>query len=234
MHPDDHTHVEPCRYGRGSNLMALLGTLLVDGDERRERIGHFAAAVARHPVRFATGLSVRRWSERGFVLLTMQSHDNSITVSPGRTARLTSRPGPGVPSPRSIPQAREVTRRVAAKIGGRAQGSWTELADIPVTAHILGGAVIGEDAEHGVVDGWQRVFGASGLHVLDGAAVSANLGVNPSLTITAQAERAMSYWPNAGGPDPRPPLGSPYAAVRPVRPLAPTVPAGASGALRTG
>jgi cholesterol oxidase len=231
IHPDEHTHVEPCRYGRGSNLMALLGTVLVSGDSRSQRLGRFASAVARHPVRFASGLSVRRWSERGFVLLTMQSHDNSITVSPGRTGRLTSRPGPGVPSPRSIPQAHEVTRRVAAKIGGRPQGSWTELADIPVTAHILGGAVIGVDATHGVVDPWQRVFGAPGLHVLDGAAVSANLGVNPSLTITAQAERAMSFWPNLGSPDPRPAVGQPYRLVPAVPPRTPAVPAGAPAAL---
>lgn len=231
IHPDEHTHVEPCRYGRGSNLMALLGTVLVGGDDRAQRLARFAAAVARHPVRFASGLSVRRWSERGFVLLTMQSHDNSITVSPGRGGRLTSRPGPGVPSPRSIPQAHEVTRRVAEKIGGRPRGSWTEIADIPVTAHILGGAVIGPDAARGVLDPWQRVFGAPGLHVLDGAAVSANLGVNPSLTITAQAERAMSFWPNAGTEDPRPPLGAAYRPVPGVAPRLPAVPAGAPGEL---
>jgi cholesterol oxidase len=79
----------------------------------------------------------------------------------------------------------------------------------PLTAHFLGGATIGATADDGVVDGWQRVFGHPGLHVVDGSAVTANLGVNPSLTITAQAERAMSFWPNKGEPDPRPELGTP-------------------------
>ena len=87
-----------------------------------------------------------------------------------------------------------------------------------MTAHILGGAPIGATAETGVIDAYHRVFGHPGLHVVDGAAVTANLGVNPSLTITAQAERAVSMWPNRGEPDPRPPLGEPYVRVDPVRP----------------
>ena len=85
-----------------------------------------------------------------------------------------------------------------------------------MTAHFLGGAPIGRDAEHGVIDAWHRVFGHPGLHVVDGAAVSANLGANPSLTITAQAERAMAFWPNRGDPDPRPPLGTAYETLPPV------------------
>jgi cholesterol oxidase len=78
--------------------------------------------------------------------------------------------------------------------------------------------VIGASAEEGVVDAYHRVFGHPGLHVVDGAAVSANLGVNPALTITAQAERAMSFWPNKGEPDPRPPLGTPYRRIEPIAP----------------
>jgi len=101
-----------------------------------------------------------------------------------------------------------------------------------VTAHILGGAVIGATPDDGVVDPWHRVYGHPGLHVVDGAAVSANLGVNPSLTITAQAERAMSFWPNKGDEDHRPPLGSSYVRLAPVPPDNPAVPADAPGALR--
>jgi cholesterol oxidase len=104
--------------------------------------------------------------------------------------------------------------------------------DVPLTAHFLGGCAIGDSPATGVVDAYQRLYGYDGLHVVDGAAVSANLGVNPSLTITAQAERAMALWPNKGGPDPRPPLGSPYALVAPVAPLHPAVPDSAPGALR--
>ncbi|CAO5234068.1 hypothetical protein FAGKG844_190078 [Frankia sp. AgKG'84/4] len=101
-----------------------------------------------------------------------------------------------------------------------------------MTAHILGGAPIGTEPITGVLDPWQRVYGYEGLHVADGAAVSANLGANPSLTITAQAERAMAYWPNRGEPDPRLPLGAPYRRVEPCPPARPAVPAGAVGTYR--
>jgi cholesterol oxidase len=83
-----------------------------------------------------------------------------------------------------------------------------------------------------VIDGYQRVYGHPGLHIADGSAISANLGVNPSLTITAQAERAMAFWPNRGEPDSRPALGTAYAPVAPVTPAHPVVPDSAPGALR--
>ena len=85
---------------------------------------------------------------------------------------------------------------------------------MPLTAHFIGGCAIGDSPETGVVDPYQRVYGHPGLHVVDGSAISANLGVNPSLTITAQAERAMAFWPNKGEADPRPALGTTYAADR--------------------
>ncbi len=99
-------------------------------------------------------------------------------------------------------------------------------------AHFIGGCVIGDSADSGVIDGYHRVFGHEGLHIVDGSAVSANLGVNPALTITAQAERAMSMWPNRGQADPRPGPGEPYRLVAPVPPDNPAVPAGAPAALR--
>ena len=111
-------------------------------------------------------------------------------------------------------------------------GQIGDLIDAPMTAHFVGGACIGADPEHGVIDAYHRVFGHEGLHIVDGAAVSANLGVNPSLTITAQAERAMSFWPNKGDTDPRPPLGEEYVALAPVAPRRPVVPENAPGALR--
>ena len=101
-----------------------------------------------------------------------------------------------------------------------------------MTAHFLGGAVIGDSVETGVIDPYHRIYGHPGLHVVDGAAVSANLGVNPSLTIIAQAERAMALWPNKGDCDERPLLGAPYVRLAPVAPRAPIVPADAPAALR--
>ena len=117
-------------------------------------------------------------------------------------------------------------------MGGMPGGAVGDAFNKPLTAHFIGGCAIGESADTGVIDGYQRVFGHPGLHVADGSAVTANLGVNPSLTITAQAERAMSFWPNKGDFDPRPPLGSPYRRLEPVAPRAPVVPETAPGALR--
>jgi cholesterol oxidase len=168
----------------------------------------------------------------------MQSLDNSLVVSrrtgPFGTSWLTSRQGHGEPNPTWIPEGNEATRRVAAAVGGFPGGAVTEIFDIPLTAHILGGAVIGDGPDAGVVDPYQRVYGHPGLHVVDGAAVSANLGVNPSLTIAAQAERAMSFWPNRGEPDPRPGLGEGYRRIEAVPPTRPAVPASAPAAYRIG
>jgi cholesterol oxidase len=101
-----------------------------------------------------------------------------------------------------------------------------------MTAHFMGGAVIGDSPDAGVIDPYHRVYGHAGLHVVDGAAISANLGVNPSLTISAQAERAISLWPNKGELDPRPELGQPYRRITPVPPKAPIVPDEAPAAYR--
>jgi cholesterol oxidase len=101
-----------------------------------------------------------------------------------------------------------------------------------LTAHFIGGCTIGESPESGVIDPYHRVWGYPRLHIVDGSAISANLGVNPSLTITAQAERAMALWPNRGDIDPRPPMGAPYRRVEPIPPGRPIVPASAPGALR--
>jgi len=233
FHPDPHTHIEPVRYGRGANAMGLMQTALVDGGPRRAL--RLLGTIARKPVTYLPMLSVRGWSERTVIALVMQSLDNSLTTRYRRGlfgGGLRSRPGHGEPSPTWIPAGNEATRKLAAQIDGIAGGSVTEAFDIPLTAHILGGAPIGASADDGVIDAYHRVFGHPGLHVVDGAAVTANLGVNPSLTIAAQAERAVSMWPNRGEPDPRPPLGEPYERVPVVPPASPTVPADAPAALR--
>ncbi|BBH64115.1 cholesterol oxidase [Actinoplanes sp. OR16] len=232
FHPDADTHIEPVRYGPGSNAMGLLSTLLVDGGGRVPRPLKFLWQALRHPVVLAHSLSVRRWSERTIIALVMQSVDNSLTVRRTRRGRLTTSPGHGSPNPTWIPVGHEAVRRLADRIGGFPGGTVGDIFDIPLTAHILGGATIGASASDGVVDAYHRVFGYPGLHVIDGSAVPANLGVNPSLTITALAERAVALWPNQGSPDSRPPLGGDYVRLAPVPPRSPVVPAHAPGALR--
>jgi cholesterol oxidase len=229
--PDEHTHIEPCRYSPGSNAMGLLGTVMVDGGGRIPRPMRALAQIARHPITFARSLSVRGWSERSVIALVMQSLDNSLTVSRTKRGRLTSRQGHGAPNPTYLPVANQVARTIAGKIDGDPMGSWGELVDLPMTAHFIGGAVIGDSPASGVIDPYQRLYGHPGLHVVDGSALSANLGVNPSLTITAQAERAMAFWPNNGEPDSRPALGESYRRLDPVPPRRPAVPAGAPAAL---
>jgi cholesterol oxidase len=236
FHPDDNTHVENVRYGKGSNSMGLLGSLLVDGGGRRPRWARWLGQAARRPDQVARTLWVRHWSERTVIGLVMQSLDNSLTVSARRRplggVGLTSRQGHGQPNPTWIPAANVALRRLAARLSERtglkayAGSSLGEIADIPMTAHFLGGAVIGDGPGTGVVDAYHRVWGYPGLHVVDGSAVSANLGVNPSLTITAQAERAMSLWPNRGDADPRPAQDEVYAVLAPVRARRPAVPLG--------
>ena len=237
IHPDEHTHIEPVRYGTGSNAMGLLSTLMTDGGGPVPRWVKWIGQAASHPGQLASLYGgMNHWSERAVIGLTMQTLDNSITVYPKRTrlgrVKLTSRPGHGTPSPTWIPVANETMRRIAARIGGFPLNSAGEMADIPMTAHFLGGCVIGDSPESGVIDPYQRLYGYPGLHVVDGAAISANLGVNPALTITAQAERAMALWPNQGESDPRPPLGAGYRRVSPVAPRRPAVPSSAPAALR--
>jgi len=228
FHPDARTHIEPVRYGKGSNLMGFLQSLLVDGGPRRPL--RWLGTMLRQPLTTAQMIVVRRWSERTIIALVMQSLDNSLaTVWQRRTLR--ARHGHGEPNPTWIPAGNQAVRLLADEIGGIPGGSVPEAFNVPMTAHILGGAAIGASPQTGVVDAYHRVFGHDGLHVVDGAAVTANLGVNPSLTITAQAERAFSFWPNKGEVDPRPPLGSAYLRVEPVNPVRPAVPEGAPAAL---
>jgi cholesterol oxidase len=232
FHPDAQTHIEPVRYGPGSNAMGLLSTLLVDGGGRLPRPVKFLAQMLRHPYVLLRSLSVRRWSERTIIALVMQTTDNSLTVRRTKRGRLTTGPGHGAPNPAWIPVGHEAVRRIADRIGGFAGGTLGDVFDIPMTAHILGGATIGDSERTGVVDAYHRVYGYSGLHVIDGSAVPANLGVNPSLTITALAERATALWPNKDDPDRRPPLGREYVRLDPIAPRSPAVPAHAPAALR--
>ncbi len=237
FYPDPDTHIEPVRYGHGSNVMSLLQTVLTDGDGSVPRWRTWLREMWKQRRNVRHFYDPWHWSERTVIALVMQSLDNSLTTSLRRSRltgrrRMTSGQGYGAPNPTWIPAGNEAARRMAALIGGTPGGSIGEPFNKPLTAHFIGGCAIGESPATGVVDAYQRVYGHPGLHISDGSAISANLGVNPSLTITAQAERAMAFWPNKDEQDPRPPLGASYTRVAPVPPRDPAVPAHASAALR--
>jgi cholesterol oxidase len=240
IHPTSDTHIESVRYGKGSNAMGLLQTLMTDGagpqgtDVPRWR--QLLDQAREDPKKMLRLLNPRHWSERTMIALVMQHLDNSITTYTKRTKlgfrRMVSKQGHGEPNPTWIPVGNEVTRRLAKKIDGVAGGTWGELFNIPLTAHFLGGAAIGDGPEHGVIDPYHRVYNYPTLSVVDGAAISANLGVNPSLSITAQAERAAALWPNKDQEDLRPGQREAYKRLAPIPPEHPVVPDHALGALR--
>ncbi|MDP4804407.1 MAG: GMC family oxidoreductase [Candidatus Nanopelagicales bacterium] len=235
-YPDPNTHVEPVRYGKGSNSMGLLQSVLTVPRVGIPRWRTWAGELVKQKDTTLRLLDVRRWSERSVISLVMQPVDNSLTLTGTRGRfgrwRMTTNQSESTPAPTYMPVAQDVVKRIAERIGGVAGSSVFENIDAALTAHFVGGCVIGESAEHGVIDPYQRVFGYPRMHVLDGSAITANLGVNPSLTITAQAERAVALWPNKGKPDLRPAQGEVYVQVRPTQPESPLVPSAAPGALR--
>jgi cholesterol oxidase len=236
FHPDEHTHVEPVRYGKGSNAMSLLQTVLTDGSTDTPRWRVWLRELWREKRNLFKLYDLRHWSERTIIALVMQTHDNSISTftKRGITGRrkLTSRQGHGAPNPSFIAPAHEAVQHMARHMGGTAGGTIGEPFNVPMTAHFMGGCAIGDSPGHGVIDPYHRLYGHEGLHVVDGSAISANLGVNPSLTITAQAERAMAMWPNRGETDTRPAVGEAYRVVEPIQPKSPIVPDDAPAALR--
>ncbi|WP_328749780.1 GMC family oxidoreductase [Streptomyces sp. NBC_00285] len=236
IHPDENTHVEPVRYGKGSNSMGGLSILQVPYAEGSSRVLAWLRNAARHPLLVARSLSNRRWSEKTIIGLVMQSLDNSLTtyLKPDGVGKglLTARQGHGAPNPKQIKAAAQSASAIAADINGFAGSNVGELMGTPLTAHFLGGCPIGSSRDSGVIDPYHRLYGHPGISVVDGAAVSANLGVNPSLTITAQAERAMAFWPNKGEEDQRPAQGEAYVRLGAVEPKSPAVPADAFGALK--
>ena len=202
IYPDPDTHIETVSYGKAGDSMGMLYTLLVGDGTRVTRPLKLLAQIVRHPLRFAKLLWPKGWSRRTIILLVMQTLDNAIALRPKRLpsgkVMLQTEQDPEKPNPTFIPVANEAAEWLAERTGGIAQSSVTEaLFNVPTTAHILGGAVIGHGPEDGVVDSRQRVFGYENLLICDGSAVPANVGVNPSLTITALAEHAMSEVPPA-------------------------------------
>jgi cholesterol oxidase len=196
IYPDERTHIEPVRYPRGSDLMGLLGTAMVDDKPGLPRWLRWVGAVLAHPWQALRGLFPFGFATHSTILLVMQTVDNHMRlVWSGR--RMKSFRPPDQPKPPAyIPLANEVGRRLAAKMDGVARNAINEaVLNVPTTAHILGGCAMANDATAGVVDAHCEAFGHPGLYVVDGSVVPANLGVNPSLTITALAEHAMAAIP---------------------------------------
>ena len=211
IYPDPDTHIEVVTYGRGGDAMSRLFTTMTGEGTRLTRP---AALDRRRCCATRCGrprlLWPRKWSRRTVILLVMQTTDTAMRLVPkrrlfGRGVRLQTEQDPERPNPTFLPAAEKATLWFADRIGGIPQSGITESTlNIPTTAHILGGAVIGPDPERGVVDADNRAYGYENLLVCDGAAIPANPGVNPSLTITAVAEHAMGAVPPKDGAGIRP------------------------------
>jgi cholesterol oxidase len=203
LYTDADTHIEVVTYGRGGDSQSLLFNMMVQAGERGTRPLHFVASALRNPRDALKASQIRDWSRRTIILLVMQTVDSSMRLKvkrrlPGGNVALTTEQDPNNPNPAFVPVAYDAARWFARRLNGTPQAGSTEgILAIPSTAHILGGAVIGSSAATGVVDHRNRVFGYENLLVCDGAAIPANVGANPSLTITALAERAMAPIPAA-------------------------------------
>jgi cholesterol oxidase len=201
IYPDPDTHIEVVTYGRDADAMSSLFTALTGAGTRVTRPLRWIAALLRHPMQTVRLLWPFKWSRRTVILLVMQSLDTAMRLRAtprrlGRGVRLQTEQDPERPSPTYIPAAEKAARWFAERTGGIPQSGLIESSlNIPTTAHILGGAVVGADRSRGVVDAECRAFGYENLLVCDGSAVPANPGVNPSLTITALAEHAMEHVP---------------------------------------
>jgi cholesterol oxidase len=222
IYPDPDTHIEVVTYGKGGDAMSGTFTAMTGAGTKLTRPLKWIAAMLRHPLQALRGLIPFKWSQRTVILLVMQTVDAAMHLRPRRKlfgggVRLQTEQDPNRPNPTFIPAAAQVTRWFAKRTGGAAQSALTEsIRNTPTTAHILGGAVVGPDPSRGVGDGANRAYGYENLLVCDGAAIPANPGVNPSLTITAKAEHAMSLIPPKAGSQPR---HLPEAA-RPANPVA--------------
>lgn len=202
LHTDDHSHLEPVRYPAGSGFFRALSLPHAPGATVTRRLWNAAGAVLKSPWRTFRSMTVPDWAKRTMILLYMRSEEGTLKLRLGRGLRtglrqgLSTELGEGPPPKAWLPEATELGERVSRHLNGYSQSLLTEtLFGVPTTAHILGGACMGDSASTGVIDARHRVFGYEGLYVIDGSAVSANPGVNPSLTITALAERAMSLIP---------------------------------------
>jgi cholesterol oxidase len=228
--PDEQTSIEPVYWGVGNDLFAFLVTYHQHG-EQKHPTAEWVKELVEHPTKVLSFDDARDWAERTTIMLCSQTSDTSIELywhDDTLRSKHSSGPAPSV----HIPIVEEFVDKVAAKMNSGEGALPFEVINRTASAHFTGGIPIGDSSDAGAVDPYQRLFGQPGLHVIDGSVMPANTGVNPSLTITALAERAMSLWPNKGESDPRPPLGSGYERIDPVMPHRPVVPAGAPAELR--
>ncbi len=198
VHPDDHTHMEIVRFPKGSDFNSLLSVYLTGEGTRLTRPLKFLGNMFRHPIDFFRAMWPFGWAEKSNILLVMQTLESYIHLKPrGRkNIRLSSEMDKDNTIPTYIPLANEVAKKLADKMDGIPQSSLNEvLLNVPVTAHILGGASIGANPDEGVIDRENKLFGYDNFYVCDGSMIPANLGVNPSLTVTAMSEYAMSHIP---------------------------------------
>ncbi|MGJ5133496.1 GMC oxidoreductase [Bradyrhizobium oligotrophicum] len=201
VHVNHDTHIEFINYGRNADFIGGLYTVLVGNGNLATRPLKWVGSILTHPVQWLRTLLPLGWSRRAVMLLVMQALDNAITLRArkrwfGRGYRLATAQNLDKPNPTYIASGNQAAQWLAKHTGGIAQSNLLEaLGNIPTTAHLLGGAVIGADAASGVIDRQLRVFGYQNMLVCDGAAMPANPGVNPSLTIIALAEHAMAQIP---------------------------------------
>ena len=209
LHTDEHSHIEPVRYGEGSGFFSLLSLPHAPGNNVLVRLGGTVRGFFRQPRLWMRAYAAKDFAKQSQILLYMRTLEGTLSLELGRSLYTGMREGlvtaldPGTKAPTAfMEEASDLARRFAQKVGGVAMTILTEtLAGTPTTAHILGGACMGASASEGVIDAQHRVFGYDGLYVIDGSAVSANPGVNPSLTITALAERAMTFVPTKAEAD---------------------------------
>ena len=202
FYPDGDTHIETVRYGRGQTALALLTTILPDRKIPLPALIRWGISVLQAPIQFISNLIPLNWAKKTIILLVMQPVNNYLKLNyKSRWWRLgrksmNSRSNTGEKIPSHIPIGEKTAETIIQKTGGTAITSYMDsLFGIPTTAHILGGAIMGSDPDSGVIDGNFEVYNYPGLYVIDGSSIPSNLGVNPSLTITAMAEYAMDRFP---------------------------------------
>jgi cholesterol oxidase len=199
FHPDENTHIETVRYGKGQTAMAFLTTFLPDRNIPLPNLIRWGISVVRHPLQFITNLFPFNWAKKTIILVVMQPVSNYLKFNykprwwrlGGWSMNSQSNTGEKIPS--HIPLGEKTAQNIIRKTGGTIMTTYMDsIFDIPTTAHILGGACLGENKDVGVINENFELFNYPGMYVIDGSVIPSNLGVNPSLTITALAEYAMS------------------------------------------